>query len=421
MIKRIKQRLRLAQKTLTFFIKEFSDYFYKGWKARLMGPYVYSFAHSLFFYLNQFRVYLYVDGIQLHQIKEKQIKRLEQTARDLHSLLPPQRYFSYSILIPVNQPRLDQFQETVDSALSQSAPQMEILIGFMNPLSKELEDYLNRVKEENRERVKVISCLMMKERAQVCNALADLAAGHFLFFLEEEDWIRPDCLFRFEQTLQIFPDPEKWILYSNLNEITDKGYFLPNSEHIQPKELQFPYFFSSMVAKGMLISHALWKKIGGFNLSSQEAKDEDLLFRLDCAGAQFQHLPFSLYSIRRKEKKNQRKKEESEQFEEAFLRASENYSEVKGLGWKWTKGFLPGSLRAIPPLPSCSIQVIIPYKDQKELTMKCIQSLLKQHILGKELRFQITAVDNRSMDQSIREEIEALGGEVLSIQEPFNY
>lgn len=64
-----------------------------------------------------------------------------------------------------------------------------------------------------------------------------------------------------------------------------------------------------------------------------------------------------------------------------------------------------------------SIQVVIPFKDQKELTLKAVRSVLNQ----KGVEIVITAVDNNSQDLSIGEEIQALGGEVITISEPFNF
>ena len=75
-------------------------------------------------------------------------------------------------------------------------------------------------------------------------------------------------------------------------------------------------------------------------------------------------------------------------------------------------------MRAVPELKkSLSVQVIIPYKNQKELTLKAVRSALLQ----KEADVCVTAVDNNSEDGSIAKEIERLGGEVILVKEPFNY
>lgn len=407
----MKKFLRFIKDLSIHFSRDFSRYFYKAWQARLIGAYTKSFLRSLIFYLSQFFFYLYAGGIQQHHIKEDKIKKLQRTAEGLHSILPHDTRFSYSILMPIYQPRPTFFQESLESVLTQSAPHLEILIGCMQPLSKKNEGILEELKKKYSKNLQIFNFLD-QEKESVINQLAERSSGHFLFIMGEEDWIRPDLLLRYEQTLRIFSDPEKKVIYCNLNALNDKGYFIPNSEYRQPKELGFPYFFQPFMEKGLLVSTALWKQVKGLDAKYKGAEYENLLLQLDIAGATFQHVPFCLYSMRSSSKHKEMKSQS------VFLEVLSHYSQVKQLGWKWTSGYKENSVRAIPPLPfNSTIQVIIPYKDQKDLTIKCIHSLLKQ----KDVRFQITAVDNRSSDLTIAQEIKALGGEVIFVDEPFNY
>jgi len=161
------------------FGKDFSTYFYKAWQARLIGAYTKSFARSLIFYLNQFRIYLYIGGIQYHHIGDKKIKKLQQTAHDLHLLLPHDARFSYSILIPVNQPHPLFFQESLEAALNQSAPHMEVLIGLMQPLSQEVEERVSNALKNSGKKLQIFNLFQCKEKEQVINQLAEQASGKF--------------------------------------------------------------------------------------------------------------------------------------------------------------------------------------------------------------------------------------------------
>lgn len=411
MIDSLKKLFRFVKDLTIHFTRDFSTYFYKGWQAGLIGAYANSFARSLIFYLNQFRIYLYTNGIQHHHIREEKMKRLQQTATGLHALLPLDARFTYSILIPVNQPDPIRFQESLESALNQSSPHAEILIGLMQLPSQQLNEILKEVCQKSEKKIQLFRFYQISKKNEVINQLADKASGHYLFILGEEDWIRPDLLLRFEQTLRVFSHPEKMVLYSNLNQINDTGYFIPNSELRQPTKIHFPFFFKPILEKGLLFPSALWKLAGGIDVDCKGAEYEDLLLKFDLAGAIFQHIPLSLYSIRSSAKN------EGTKSREMFLQSLHNYSQAKELNWKWSPGYQPHTVRAIPPISIHSIQVIIPYKDQKELTLKCVQSLLRQM----DVKFQITLVDNCSTDHSIAEEIKQLGGEVISIQEPFNY
>lgn len=412
MKKNFKTNVCLLKELFIHFSRDFSTYFYKGWQARLLGSYTESFVRSLFFYLNQFRIYLYAGGIQHHHIREEKIKRLQLTSQGLHLLLPENEHFSYSILMPVDQPRFPFFQESLESVLNQSAPHLEILLGFMQPPSKQMQEFLSKMQQNHSSKIKILNFFQEQEKERIIQKLAAKASGKFFFIMGEEDWIRPDLFLRYEQTLRIFPEPEKKVLYCNLNALNDKGYFIPNSEHRQPKQLCLPFLFKPCVEKGWLIPADLWRQARGLDPHCKGAQYENLLLQLDLAGATFQHIPFCLYSLRSSVKHTEAKSQK------ALLEVLRRYSTAKRLDWSWLPGYQENTVRALPSLPLAhSIQVIIPYKDQKDLTMKCIHSLLKQ----KDVNFKITAVNNRSEDPSIAEEIEAIGGEVIWIDEPFNY
>lgn len=399
----MKKYWRLLKDLSIHFSRDFGNYFYKGWQASLTTSYLKSFAKSLLFHLNQCRINLHSKGIQNHHIEEERMKKLQITSLGLYQLLPKDVRFSYSALMFVNHPSPKLFQESIQSVFNQSNTSVELIIGSKTPLCEKLLCVVQSMQQQYPSRIKL---LMPSEGI---NQLAAHASGKYLFVLGEEDWIRPDFLFRCEQTLRLVPQPEKTVLYCNHNKINDKGYFIPESEFRHLGSLCFPFFFQFFHEEGLLIPSSLWRQAGGLHYSG--AAYEHLLLQLDLRGACFQHIPITLYSIR---DKTRAKKEKSES---DFIQALQEYAVSKKLNWDYFPGLLNHTVRAIPPLPSGTVQVIIPYKDQKELTLQCVESVLKQ----KNVSCIITAIDNRSTDLSIAEEIRRLGGEVISIDEPFNY
>lgn len=406
---KLKKGWALIKNFSLLFSRDISTYFYKGWKAKLKRAYSLSFIRSLHFYLNQFRASLHSDAVLHHHVNDPIIKKLERTAQGLHTLLPSDDRFSYSILISINVPRLPLLIECIQSALNQTAPKVEILIGLKETTAEEVKKTLATLQKDNPTKIKVFT---FTNDCPIINKLAESAAGNFLLLLGEHDWIRPDFLFRFEQTLRVFSDPEKHVLYCNFNYVSEQGFFIPSSTHTQPPKLNFPYFFKEFEEKGLLIPSVLWKKIGGLHFENRGAEYEELLLNLDLAGASFQRIPLCLYSARASTIGNEPKSEK------AFSHVLEKYFLSKKLNWHCSEGYLKKTVRVIPPLPKASsIQVIIPYKDQKELTLKCLKSVLQQQ----EVLYTITAIDNRSTDKSIAETIRSHGGEVIAIDEPFNY
>lgn len=385
-------------------LRDISVYFYKGWQVCCLKSYVKFFFQQLIEHLNRFR-----HSLEHYNMGDEKLQKLQQASRGLYSLLPADSRFSYSILIVIAEPRPLFFRKTLESIVNQRIPSLEILFGLTCPLSQEMEQIIADYSSQ----VRVLRSFEGEKREELINRLAKEASGCFLLIMGEEDWLRPDFIFRYEQTLRLFPDCERRVLYCDLNTLNEYDGFLEFNHHRQPAQICFPFFFKQLITKGFLIPAALWNRAGGLRSEYLGAEQEDLLLRLDLAGAIFQHLPFCLYFLRAGAKQVEREKSQK-----MFLKVLDNYTRAKDLDWKWSSGYLKETARAIPAVKQeHTIQVIIPYKDQKNLTMKCVEHLLNQ----KDVHLKITAVDNRSEDPSIAEEIKLLGGEVIFVDEPFNF
>ncbi len=337
------------------------------------------------------------------------LERLKSLTKGLHSLLPADSRFTFSILIPVHNPHLPFFKTALKAALNQTSPHLEILIGFIGPTSHPAYQHAEQEQQKQPHRLRLIHWDEGQPLAMQ-NQLAQEASGNYLLVMEQEDWMRPDLLFRYEQTLRLIENPANTLIYCQEMGLDMSGLLSLYQEDPKLDPLVFPYYFTNQLGHSLLIPKALWKQVKGLRPEFSSEAYYDLILRLDLAGAHFQYLPFPLYASR--------KKEGPKQSFEKGVQALENYVQAKKLQWKIEKGMVPATYRAIPALSHTpQIHVIIPFKDQKELTLKAVHSVLKQ----KGVKAHITAVDNNSHDLSIAGELEKLGVEVLRIQEPFNF
>lgn len=403
MLKRIRKGAEL--------IVQIYNFFKHGLEANLNQLYIKIFLSTLKNHLNN--LYLNFKGLndQPKSIHDFRIKKLQHSVNGLQQILSKDSFFTYSILLPVLNPNSHVFKVCLDSILNQNNPSCEVLIGFQGKASSEIEQIVKSYKDLHKQKIREFTYDSYQSELAIINLLAKEAIGSYLFVMNQEDWVRPDLLFRFEQTLRLMSYPEKTILYCDENQITEKDFFIPGSERHKPNQLHFPYFFEPFSANGLLIPKRLWDLVEGLRSNYLGAEFEDLLLRLDIQGAIFHRIPVKLYSMRA----NVRRQIKSQT---ALLQALTDYSSVKKLNWIWSAGFNDQGIRALPQISEeHTVQIIIPFKDQKEVTLSCIQHVLKQ----KEIKCKITAVDNRSEDKTIAKEIEKLGGEVLYIDEPFNY
>ena len=95
----------------------------------------------------------------------------------------------------VSQPNASYFRISLESALNQSATDLEILIGLLHPPTQLVEEVLFDLQNLYPSKLRVFDFSEAGEKDLARNQLAEYAKGNFLFFMGEEDWMRPDLLF----------------------------------------------------------------------------------------------------------------------------------------------------------------------------------------------------------------------------------
>lgn len=352
------------------------------------------------------------------------IRRLHKTTLGLHSLLPKGDTFFYSILIPVYKPNPDFFRVAAKAALLQTAPHKEVLFGYDGPqppevlaviqeLKRQFPEYASQIREFHFDRSEGGGI------SRTTNRLATEARGNFLLLMDHDDWIRPDLLFRYEQTLRLGSKLDRHVLYCNEYKIDARNAFIVSSLLKKPLAPEFPYVFINWICHCLLVPKGLWDQAGGLRPECDGAQDYDLSLRLDLLGAQFENVPFALYAWRAHQGSTAKSVTQKDYATPAGIRALTEYATQKGLNWEISEGLRPTTYRAKPALRMTKepIHIVIPYRDQKAFTLKAVRSCLSQNSCTP----LITAIDNNSTDHSIALDLESLGVEVLHAPEPFNY
>lgn len=394
---------------------DIARYIYQGFRHGLGLAHLKRFATLTVSYMSHLSYALKEEWQGLSDFDGPIQRKLHHTTRGLHQLLPPDSRFTYSILIPTpgnTNPKF--FKTALKAALNQTAPSLEVLIGFNTSPSKEILHLVNDLKASHPQGSKCLvfdrSSLVESTNATL-NHLAEKATGHFLLVLHPEDWIRPDLLFRYEQTLRLLPSPETAVLYCNEYQINTSNHPIPETHLNKPASPCFPYLFSDDIGNGLLIPKVLWNRAGGMPHSHRAAYA--LSLSLDLAGALFHHVPIFLYASRA----HSSPLPFSPSSEDASIQALQAYLKAKNFDWEVSSGYMAGTYRAMPSITKASIHVIIPFREQKALTLAAIKSALQQEGVS----IKITAIDNGSSDLTIAQELRALGVEVLTLDEPFNY
>ena len=346
-----------------------------------------------------------------HSFQEQEQKR-ERHAKNLHALLPQNERFNYSILLIYDQPIETHFFESLESILNQSAPYLEVIIGFTSQPKHGILETIEKFQKKFSTKLRYIAAPKNSTKTSIFNLLAKEAKGNYLIFTDQDGKMRPDLLLRFEQTLRLLTEPEMTLLYSDEYKIVKPDKWVQGHPLSKLDSFNFPYYCTTFIPGAFLISAKSWNSVEGLRDICNGAHFYDLMLRLDLAGVKFCKIPIPLYARRKTYQL------EGEKAPLMAIRALQDYANKKNLHWNITTGSLPGTLRAIPVLNQVpSIQAVIPFKNQKSLTLAAVHSLKEQ--IGVNLK--ITAVDNRSDDLSIAEELMKMDVEVLKIDEPFNF
>lgn len=382
------------------------------------------FVHQFLRFSREFYEMYRENYNNLSVVENKKFKELRKLTLGLHETLPTPDLFSFSILMPVYQPQPRFFKIALESALDQTSPHMEILVGFDGPQSPAVLAVLEELRVRRDDgRTKILDFKIDRKDSgggisNTTNFLAKKAKNKFLLLVDHDDWLRPDLLYRYEQTLRLSVNPAQSVLYCNEFKIDHRDRPIVNSYLSKPNTPVFPYLFINWVCHCLLISKQLWNDVGGLDPKTDGAQDFDLVLKCDLKNANILNVPFFLYAWRVHPQSTSSDINQKSYATQAGILALQKYAASRQLDWKIEPGLTPTSYRAIPKSKAiANVHVIIPFRDQEELTHKCVDSLLLQ----KNVALFITAVDNGSKNQNIARDLEKKGVEVLKLDIPFNF
>lgn len=294
--------------------------------------------------------------------------------RGLHSLLP--KCF-FSIVIKVENFSVTALDKLIISAFNQTAPHFEvILLGDIDQtIFKKYDGLKFNVNPK----------------------------GDWVVFLNQHMWLRVDFLYRYHQLIT-HESSLTTVFHTNPVFINQKDELLHGTINFDSVKLNFPFEFRKVEIYGCAMPRSFWLEF---------ASSRFLINSLDAQGATFVSVPHAILAVR-----DYLNAQSNAYFPEEFKEDFKKYVAFKKLGWEIKTGLTSDSIRAIPPLDSePNIQVVIPYKDSRELTVAAVQSAFQ----SKNVKVHITMVDNGSSDRKIGKELTEMGCEVLRIDEPFNY
>ncbi|MFV8819960.1 glycosyltransferase family 2 protein [Haliea sp. E17] len=326
----------------------------------------------------------------------------------------------FSIVLPVYQSRLEYLRQAVDSVRGQSYPGWELCICDDGSGDAALGRYLDGLCEQE-PRIKLVVHPHNRHISAASNSALALATGEFVAFLDHDDALSPDALFRVAEALRRQPQTD--ILYSDEDVVDPDGK--PLAPHFKP-DWNFDLLRSiNYACHFLVVRRALLSAVGGLREGFEGAQDFDLVLRLteNLPAARIAHLPRVLYHWRAVEGSTASDSAAKPYAEQAGLRALADHVARCGLPATALPSEIPTAyrLRFDLPDPVPTVSIIIPTHNQLRLLRHCIDSLLARTDYP---AYEVVVVDNRSDDADTLAYLATLPGRglrVLRYDKPFNF
>lgn len=220
------------------------------------------------------------------------------TGDDIEKMKAASRQLSYrplvSIVIPVYKPNLHFFCRAVESVKEQAYPFWELCFCDDGSRDSTVEKTLKDLAANN-SRIRVRIETQNKGIVSASQKAAELAQGEFIAFMDQDDLLSPDALFRMAELLN--RDQSLDLIYSDndkvdLSETHGEAYFKPD---YSPDE----FFCHNYIGHLSVLRKKIFDEIGGFLPGFDGAQDFEILLRAVEKTDRVAHLPYVLYSWRK--------------------------------------------------------------------------------------------------------------------------
>jgi glycosyltransferase involved in cell wall biosynthesis len=299
------------------------------------------------------------------------------SAENLSSMRHEVRTFAsqplISILTPVFDTPVPWLSAALESVLAQVYENWELLLIDDRSTDADLLRALPALAARDR-RIRFVRLESHQGISAALNRGLDLATGEWVTFLDHDDLLEPDALFRNVKRLQKNPGLD--LIYSDEDKLTDQGV---DSPILKPD--WSPDFFLSCnyLCHMIFLRRDLVRAIGGFQSQFDGSQDYDLLLRVSERTDRIHHIPRVLYHWRRSENSSASDVRQKPGQLEASLHAIEAHLKRRGeqalvaVDWRTHAFYVRRELREAK-----QITVIIPSIRGSSSLERCLESLVSR-------------------------------------------
>lgn len=321
-----------------------------------------------------------------------------------------------SVIVPTYKTPVDLLKETVDSVQRQVYQNWELVIVDDGSNSPELTAFLRSLKDKPNVKVQ----LNAKNRGIVAatNDAVAIASGQYIAFLDHDDELTPDALYKVVVAINDNPKVE-W-LYSDEDKLDPTG--LRTDPYFKPGFARY-FLLSQMYTCHLSVyKKSFGDALGWLRKGYDGSQDYDLALRAS-EKTEPVHIPSILYHWRKIDGSTAQSQQEKPYTNQASLNAIDDAIKRRNLKAKVETGLRPGTFRVRHDIAgSKSVSIIIPTRNQVKLLSSCINSILAK---TKYQHYEIIILDNQSDDSAALSYLKKIAQHpkitVLAYDQPFNF
>lgn len=295
-----------------------------------------------------------------------------------------------SIVTVVFRPPVEYLQALIDSLLAQSYENFEVVfvnVSGDNDKAKPIDNVLNRLKDP---RFRVITA-ENKSIADNTNVGLAEAKGDYIAFVDHDDVIEPDALYRYVNTLRSKPEAD--VLYCDEDLLDNGRYIWPVFKPDYNPDLLNAYNY---ITHMLMISRHVLDQVELSPTDVSGAQDYDLTLKCCEKARLVVGVPYMLYHWRMHQNSTSTNPDSKPYAQTAGRIALERHFERTGLQVEVSDSELPFRYRnryamVNPP----KVSIVIPTKDHVRLLKRCLDSVLEKTAYQ---NYDITLVENNSTE-----------------------
>lgn len=300
----------------------------------------------------------------------------------------------FSIIVPLYNTPIEYFESMIDSVLAQSYGRFELILVNASPENNALSQAVaSRAEADAR-----ITTLELNENLGITentNKGIGIATGDFLCFLDHDDVIEADLLYRYVDGINKYPETD--LLYCDEDKLSDSHYCSP---YFKPDWDPYLLCSQNYVCHMLTVRRSI---VAQFDLPSAEfdgAQDHNLTLRVSEEARNVYHVRRVMYHWRIHPGSTANDSDAKPYASEAGVRSIQAHLDRCGIrGTASPSGIIPFTYHidyALAEHPLVSI--IIPNKNMASVLRRCIDSIINKSTYD---NFEIVIVENNSDEESI--------------------